>query len=103
MEDAFLAGVKGAFRASNVNDDCVFSFTTKTTTVAGLSVAQCLVKYVSGNEYIRIDMLVDAFRGLGEITLIEYRGRGSTDAVQLLFEFKIKKLRHQVIYLLSEG
>jgi hypothetical protein len=103
MEDSFLAAVKQAFHTANVGDDCTFEFTLKTQVVAALSVAQCIVEYESGNEYIRIDKLTDAFRAFGDVNLVEYRGRGSSDAIQLLFEFKFDGQPHQVIYMLPQG
>ena len=103
MEDAFLAAVKQAFHAANVCHDCNFKYTLQTKVVAALSVAQCIVEYESGNEFIRLDKLIDSFRGFGDIKLIEYRGRGSSDAIQLLFEFKFEGQPHQVIYILPQG
>ena len=103
MEDAFLAAVKQAFHAANECHDCTFKYTLGTQVVAALSVAQCIVEYGSGNEFIRIDKLTDSFRSFGDISLIEYHGRGSSDAIKLLFEFNFDGQPHQVIYMLPQG
>lgn len=103
MEDAFLAAVKQAFHAANVCHDCIFKYTLQTKMAAVLPVSQCIVEYETGNEYIRLDTLIEAFHRFGDVKLIEYRGRGSTDAIQLLFEFKFEGQPHQVVYILPQG
>lgn len=100
MEEAFLAAVKQAFYAANVCRDCNFKITPQTKTVAAISVPQCIVEYESGNEFIRLDNLISSFSGFGAVKLIEYRGRGGTDANQLLFEFNFEGQPHQVVYIL---
>jgi hypothetical protein len=103
MEDAFLAAVKQAFYAANLGHDCKLKYRLQNQVVAALSVAQCIVEYESGNEYIRLDKLIDSFRSFCDIKLIEYRGRGSSEDIQLLFEFNFQGKPHQVIYILPQG
>jgi hypothetical protein len=100
MQSAFLGAVRQAFHDANVGADCNFSFNTKSTAFGVTPISQCIVEYQTGNEYIRLDKLIESFRRFGEITLIEYRGRGSNDSIQIGFEFKFEDELHQVIYLL---
>ena len=103
MEDAFIAGVKQAFYTANVCHDCNFAFEPSTQVIAGLSVTQCKVTYVSGNEYLNLKALFDILRNFGEITIIELRGRGESEANQLLIEFRFDGVAHQVIYVLPSS
>ncbi len=103
MEEAFLAAVKQAFYEANVNHDCVFEYTPTTTAAAMFPVSQCIVRYESGNEYIRLDTLINSLGKFGTVSLIEYRGRGHNDDNQLVFEFKFYGVIHQVIYILPQS
>ena len=100
MEESFEAAVKQAFHQANVNHDCEFDFKKKTTVVAALEIAQCIVSYKKGNEYIRLDTLLSSLEAYGAIELVELRGRGAKDQSQILIEMKCQGVAHQIIYLL---
>ena len=103
MQDAFAAAVRQAFHEANATHDCTLTYTTRITSYAALSIAQCIVSYESGNEFFRLDTLIESFRRFGEIARIEFRGRGGSDATQLLFEFIFDGKPHQVIYVLPNA
>jgi len=100
MNESFEAVVKQAFHDANVNHDCKFRFELTHKTVAALTIAQCIVQYDSGNEYIRLDRLFEKLKAAGKIDLIEFRGRGAQDATQIVVDMTFDGQRHQVIYLL---
>ena len=100
MEHSFEAAVKQAFYEANVNHDCVFDFKMDSHVCAAVTIAQCVVSYKSGNEYIRFDILLSRIKAYGDITFFEFRGRGANDANQICIAMKIQGIDHQIIYLL---
>lgn len=100
MEDSFVTAAKQAFREANVGDDCEFEYKAATYMAAAVKITQCGVSYKSGNEYLRLDILLQALGSYGRIDMVELRGRGGNDVNQILIDMDLEGSSHQVIYLL---
>lgn len=94
-----LQAIRAAFEQAQ-GDGGVYDFT-EHSAVAGISlIRQLHVTYRSGNEYLRLDTLLEGLAAVGTVQVFEFRGRGRNDAPQLMADIKVGSEVCQLIYLL---
>ena len=66
-------------------------------------VSQLHVYYRSGNEYLRLDVLLRALGSVGTVKVFEYRGRGAGEKPRLVVDIEINGEWYQLIYHLGSA
>jgi hypothetical protein len=87
--------IRQAVTDANINHDAEFAFDV----VRGLNQQpRLIVRYIKGNEYLRLDRLMERLRQIGEVTIFEFRGRGRTERPSLIADMRIDGENIQLIY-----
>ena len=89
------AHLRQAVEAANVNHECSFDLQEHVEQVGGQPVTQLIVSYRSGNEYLRLDRLLE---NLGTVRVFEFRGRGAGDLFSLVADVAFDREVFQLIY-----
>jgi hypothetical protein len=90
--------IEQAVRECNPNHDAQFAFTRKLVCKGGLPISQIHVRYLDGNEYLRLDHLLDQLRAVTEVQVFEYRGRGREETPRLVADVKFGDKIFQLLY-----
>ncbi len=93
--------LRKAIERAQVDTGGKLDFQRKTVAVAGITAEQLIVSYISGNEYLRLDRLIENLNEVGQVSLFEYRGRGMDEIPSFLVEVKIDNSTYQLIYLME--
>jgi len=81
--------------------DVELEFQESSTFVSTQSIKQLQVAYLKGNEYLRLDNLQESLRQAGQLSVFEYRGRGTREQPTLVADVDLDGEKFQLIYLLS--
>ena len=94
--------LKQAFELATTGNGAEYDFRESSATVGGVAGELLLVEYRSGNEYIRLDILLDALRKLGKDADIEFRGRGEPQerSPKFVAGVRIEGEYYQLVYFL---
>ena len=94
-------GLQAALKKAQVDTGCELELT-ELSAMAGINaIKQLHVSYRAGNEYLRLDTLVDELRAIGAVKVFEFRGRGASEQPRLVAEIDIAGETFQLIYHLA--
>ena len=75
---------------------------TESSAMAGIkAIKQLHASYRAGNEYLRLDTLLDELRAAGAVKVFEFRGRGAGEQPRLVVDIDIAGEAFQLIYHLA--
>lgn len=96
-----LDALRGAFQNAQVEADGEYEFT-ESSEMLGINVVKQLhVSYRSGNEYLRLDLLLQALGKVGTVVVFEFRGRGQQEQIRIVADVNIAGEIYQLIYSLA--
>jgi len=90
--------LRDAVRAANLNQDANFTFREEAAPAAARPIMQLHVSYDSGNEYLRLDQLLDQLRRVGAVQVFEFRGRGTGEPPKFVADVRCQDATYQLLY-----
>jgi hypothetical protein len=90
--------LRKAIESAMVGQDVDLQFNEHSVTIATLTVPQLRVSYQSGNEYMRLDRLLDYLRSVGTVEAFEFRGRGRSEVPTIVVDVRIDDNVVQLVY-----
>jgi hypothetical protein len=90
--------LKDAISKANINSDAKFDYEVRPEIEAAVMFTNVFVTYRDGNEYLRLDTLLDTLREKGKVEFFEFRGRGSREPHVLAIQVRLDGQRCQLIY-----
>jgi hypothetical protein len=100
-ESNVFNGLRAALKKAQVGTDGELEFAEASETVGIMVIKQLHASYRAGEEYMRLDTLLEELRTLGTVKVFEFRGHRAGAEPRLVADIDIAGERFQVIYHLA--
>lgn len=93
-----LKVLRDAVNQASAPQSVEFRFEERHVLVGPVGTWQLRVTYVRGNEYLRLDRLLDELRKTGKVEVFEFRGRGRDELPTIVADVRMGDKVFQLVY-----